>query len=762
MSSRDAEPAAFQAGIPLTLSLALAMLVALGGLHELLSGALWWLMTGLVVIVVLGVLAVVRLATHRTLVQVGSGVIALVLLMTLLFAAPTAILGLVPTLDTVGRFAELVSEGAQSIQAQGVPAEAVPGILFILCLCAGVTALAVDTVAFAGAAPALSGVMLLAFVATPGFVNPDLTDPIFFVIAAAAWLLVIYVASPRSQPGVAFGLGAVALVVALVVPIVLPPTVSTDPPASGISGYATGLNPIVDLGDDLRRASPVLAMTYTTTAEQRQYMRMATLDKFTDQDWEPSVGSGTRNNTLDVIDAGTDRAEDVAVIESSSRIEMGNVRGRWLPVPYAPTRIEGLVGTWRWDPETLNVRSNRSTVRGQQYTVTTETADPTSEQLRAADQAVPVELQRYLAVPESLPAVVSEQAFALTEGLTNNYDRALALQRYFRGGEFRYSENAPVEDGYDGTSAAVIGEFLDRKSGYCVHFASAMAAMSRVLGIPTRIAVGFTAGSASENRDGSDEKFRVTTDELHAWPELHFESVGWVRFEPTVGRGSVPQYRDAVADDPATPDVDESVASSAPVDVPTDAGAEDFGGGAAAGDTAATGPDANTIVLGLAGLAVLLALFIPAIARLAVRRARLGRRGRPGFALAAWDEVRDTARDLGWSLSDGDTPRELAARLTTDRNDRVFADSGPVGGSPVTDSGAVAALGRLRQGLERETFADARAVDKTAPHDVHTVLRALRRGVGAGARIRAAMVPTSVLARWFAGGTRWSRANASG
>jgi transglutaminase-like putative cysteine protease len=758
MSSPDTAPTRRTAGLPLSLSLMLAMLVALGGLHELLNGALWWLTTSLVVIVVICAITTVRFFTRRALVPIGAGVLTLVVVMTLVFAADTAILGVIPTFDSLGRFADLLAAGAQSIQSQGVPAEAVPGILFILALCAGVMAIAVDTLAFAGAAPALAGIVLLAFVAAPGFIGPELTDPIFFVLAAAAWLLVIYVASPRSQPGVAFGLGAVALVVALVVPIVLPPTVSSDTPASGVAGYATGLNPIIDLGDDLRRASPVLAMTYTTTSEQRQYMRMATLDDFTNEEWAPSTGTGTRENTPDAIAADADRSVEVAVIESSTEVKMGNVRGRWLPLPYAPTRVEGLVGNWVWDPETLNVRSHRSTVRGQEYTVTTRTADPTSDQLRAASPAVPSALQRYLQLPENLPPIVAEEAAEVTAGLTNNYDKALALQRYFRGGDFRYSEEAPVRQGYDGTSASVIGEFLERKSGYCVHFASAMASMSRSLGIPTRISVGFTSGSASENRDTSEQEFRVTTEELHAWPEMHFDGIGWVRFEPTVGRGSVPQYKDAVADDPATPDVDESAPSAAPPGTPSDAEAEGLDSGSVTSAAEDTGPDANAIVVSLTAIALLLLLCAPAIARVAVRRARLHKRGARGFALAAWDEVRDTARDLGWSLSDADTPRELAGRLTAARGGSLLLESAPIGGSPVTEQEAVAALDRLRHGLERETFAGGNAAVQTAPRDVHTVLRALRHGVGAGARTRAAIVPTSVLARWFAGGTRWSRA----
>ena len=80
--------------------------------------------------------------------------------------------------------------------------------------------------------------------------------------------------------------------------------------------------------------------------------------------------------------------------------------------------------------------------------------------------------------------------------LDNNYDRALALQRYFRSGEFEYSETAPVADDYDGNGLSVIAEFLQRKAGYCVHFSSAMAVMARTLGHPVAHRRGLCAGLA--------------------------------------------------------------------------------------------------------------------------------------------------------------------------------------------------------------------------------------------------------------------------
>jgi len=749
-----------------SLSIGLAVVVALGALNKLLVPGVWWFVASLTAVLVLCAVGVARYLLRRRVLPTAVGGAALVVVVTLFFAADTALFGLVPTPGTIGRFGDLLASGNASIQQQGVPAEAVSGIVFILAVGAGLVALAVDALTVLGRAPALAGLPLLAVVLVPGVINPAFTDPVYFVLAGAAWLLIVFVTSSRMQPGVAFGIGAFAIVAALVVPLALPAVEPVDNANPG-EGYATGLNPIIDLGDDLRRDTPVLAMTYTTTSTDRQYLRMTTLDDFTNDAWEPSVGSGDSDRRPTDIATAPGRGTHVPVATSTTTIKMGNVRGRWLPVPYAPRSVTGLVGSWMWDPETLNVRTERSSVRGQQYVVTTEAAEPTSDQLRGADPAVPPDFARYLDVPESLPPIVAAEARAAVGGATDNYDKALALQSYFRGGDFVYSEETPVEDDYDGTGAAVIGTFLEKKSGYCVHFSSAMAAMARTLGIPARIAVGFTTGSESDNATTGESEFRVTTDDLHAWPELYFADVGWVRFEPTVGRTNVPVYPDAVADDPLTPGIDESTAPPIPTGSPEDVAPERDDAGDNSGTSGAQGVNGNAIVLGIAALVLLALLAVPAMARIVRRRSRVRGLHR-GSALGAWDEVRDTALDLGWRLTDSETPREFADRLTVDRNDPVFFATGPIGGAPITDPAAAAALGRLRDAVERESFARTGVArpggadpgggaqrPAAATDDLHAVVAALRGGVERGVRVRAALAPASVLARWFAVGVRW-------
>jgi len=108
------------------------------------------------------------------------------------------------------------------------------------------------------------------------------------------------------------------------------------------------------------------------------------------------------------------------------------------------------------------------------------------------------------------------------------YEAVLALEGWFRQrGGFTYDEHPPR------VSGPPLVAFVTRtKQGYCQHYAGAMALMLRTLGIPARVAVGFTSGA---RRDG---KWVVTDHDAHAWVEAWFDGLGWVPFDPTPGRGT--------------------------------------------------------------------------------------------------------------------------------------------------------------------------------------------------------------------------------
>ena len=146
-----------------------------------------------------------------------------------------------------------------------------------------------------------------------------------------------------------------------------------------------------------------------------------------------------------------------------------------------------------WDREAETVFSTRRSLQDldDPYLVTASRVEPTPERLRAGGP-VPEDIAVYGTAPEVTP-YVREVTDSVVAGKTTDYDRVAALQAFFTDSSngFRYSEDATVP----GTNAPdALENFLRGRRGFCEQYASAMAAMVRVLGIPARVGVGFTPG----------------------------------------------------------------------------------------------------------------------------------------------------------------------------------------------------------------------------------------------------------------------------
>jgi len=114
----------------------------------------------------------------------------------------------------------------------------------------------------------------------------------------------------------------------------------------------------------------------------------------------------------------------------------------------------------------------------------------------------------------------------IISGATDPYQIALRIERFLRQ-FYLYSLSPPVSE-YSSPYAAFL---FDTRSGYCQHFAGAMALLLRYNGIPARVAVGFTSGEME-----ATGAYLVSTNDAHAWIEAYFPKVGWVMFDPTPGR----------------------------------------------------------------------------------------------------------------------------------------------------------------------------------------------------------------------------------
>jgi transglutaminase-like putative cysteine protease len=710
------------------------MLLGLGaaaaGLTSIISGVAWWFVVMAVALVVFASGATVRAFSQRRIWPSVVTALSAFGVITLMFAPAQSLLAIIPTPNTFERFGQLQEVGAASISRQSIPADADEGILFLLCIGVAVISIAMDWIAFMLRAPAATGVPLVVLLLVPSFVRSELDNGFYFVLTASVWMAILLLHSRLPGRRMAVGIGAAAVTAGLIVPLGLPPLDASPAGGESSAGFSTGINPIITLGDDLRRGVPSIALTYTSTEADGQYLRLTALDNFSGRSWGDDDPGVPLDNSVDAIGTAPGLGAEVPVTEVTTDISVSNILSRWLPAPYAPTSVRGLVGSWAWDPDALTIRTERSSARGQHYTVESQRIAPSIDQLEAAGTTVESGFERYLDVPDDLPFIVGSTALEVTAGATTHYEKALALQDYFRNGEFTYSEDAPVDNGYDGSGAGVLAAFLDAKSGYCVHFSSAMASMARTLGMPARIAVGFTPGQGLLRDDGTTE-YTVTTLNLHAWPELYFANIGWVRFEPTPGRGTVPEFAPLAVDDPATPEVDESVPVVAPTTTPSAAPNLPVDETPVATDPQAIGPGSSTAPTPwwiLLPAALVLVFLVPAMIRSVQRMRRLSQ-ATAGSAATAWDEVRDTADDLGLAVDRGLTPRQLQVDLR-----RHLTLSG------------VDALGRLRVALEAEAFAEHAGAPDAA--DVVAVIRSLRRSAGLGSTLLATFAPRSLVARW--------------
>lgn len=735
----------------------LAVMAASTAFGAILDEGLWGPTVLAMCTATIGAAALVRRFVRRWVAvwALGGAVLGLLVALTVLFAAETALLGVIPLPGTLPRFAELVAAGELSIAEQSIPAAADDGIRFLMASGVAGLAILVDTTLVHSRRPAFAAIPLLAVLAVPIIIAPGMLPVLPIIATAAAFLLMLAVHRPAASGGPAAAGRAVAaaagvLVAALILPPLLPPVIAGAAlPGTGVAGLVTGVNPVLELGDDLRRDTPVEALRYTTEAEGGLYLTLSHLADFEGQSVQPVIGGEATAN--DVVGPPPWLGGAVPTSTVSTRIQLQNVRSRWVPLPATPIEVTGLTGDWVVDPDGVTVSAVEGTFRGGEYAVESLVAEPTPEQLRAATVTA-AGLDRYRALPPEIDPIIAATAaeVAASAAGPSPYDQALAVQRFFTGGDFVYSEEAPVELGYDGTGAGIVAVFLQARAGYCVHYAAAMTLMARTLGIPARIAVGFLPGT--RNPDVPSE-FVVSTDDLHAWPELHFDGLGWVRFEPTPSRGAVPAYASddvpAPGEEPAIdPETGEPIEPSADPSASAEPGAtpsprpSSSGAGANPGNLIDGGNDGSLDGLGTSGGAVtdarplaalllgllVLVLAVPGVWRVRRRAARR----RSVDPLDHWRELRDTARDLGLPAEETRTPRELAAEWAS----RLEPDD-------------AARLDRLRARTEARAYAtpprgsgpldDARELDAT--------VAALRRSVVPWRRVVATIAPVSLLDR---------------
>jgi transglutaminase-like putative cysteine protease len=589
---------------------------------------------------------------------------------------------LLPTASTWDVLTADLSAAWDAFGLVRAPVEALPGFVVGATAAVWVAATLSDLAAFRARSVVEALVppgAIFFFVAVLGEERNRLASAIAFLAAALLFVLAYRIAYPpdRSVPvGAAlqrrsgalaragFGLAVAAVAVGLLVGPLLPgaeanPVVNLrELDGTGGGSSRITLSPLVDTRGRLVSQSETIV--FRVESNLPAFWRTTALDTFDGAVW----GS---QNTYDVA-SGTLTAAEQPVsgerVNQTFTIEaLGDI---WLPAAYTPLSIDGVGSRWDGDSSTLIVRDDRTTP-GLTYSVTSlsPTTSFSPEELLAAAETVPPDLlARYTALPDDFDPRITELAQEITAGLQTTYERALALQNWFLT-QFQYSTDVATGHGTDRMARFL----LEERVGYCEQFAGSFAAMARTLGIPSRVATGFTPG------DLVDGQYVVRGEHYHAWPEVYMAE-RWVYFEPTPGRGApgaesytgVPEQQvqnqdltsTTLAGGGAIGATVPDIALEGLVDFPNEAG----------GDGDLSGDDTVPVLFRriLIALAIVAALGtawwigVPLLARLRRRRRHDAARTAAQDVEASWLDLTESLAAAGVPSDPSETPREYADR----------------------------------------------------------------------------------------------------
>ncbi|MET0728520.1 MAG: DUF3488 and transglutaminase-like domain-containing protein [Acidimicrobiales bacterium] len=414
---------------------------------------------------------------------------------------------------------------------------------------------------------------------------------------------------------------------------------------------------------------------FQVRSSQPSYWRLTSLDDFDGTQW---TVKGSFKEAKGELPSSV--SADIARETFEQEFEITGLAAIWLPAAYEPRSLDVSETTVRYRKEsaTLIVDNDVPSSDGLTYTITSSSPRLTAADLAGTTAEVPEEIaERYTALPDSLSSDVEALAGRLTETAATPYDMALALQNHLR--TFTYD----LHVGRGHSSDALHSFLFTTQRGYCEQFAGAFAAMARSVGLPARVAVGFTPGEVDP---GDPTLYRVRGEHAHAWPEVYLSGAGWVAFEPTPPRGMpfAEPYTgvtpaQAVTGDPlgtAVAPIPEP-GDGVPVE-PSDPGGPllddgrvetSLGGGSASGERSdplvvqyIVRPLA-WVALGLVAAAFLFVIVVPLL--LLVRwRLRRRRASTPADRIElAWTESVETASVLGYVEVLSDTVNERAVRL---------------------------------------------------------------------------------------------------
>ncbi len=728
----------------ITLLAALATLASIWPITSLFTDSGWVSQAVFVIALVASIGLVMRGATRSKILVVVTQVLVVGYLILAKFAGDTFFF-VVPTGTTLELANAYGLQALETIQRYTAPAPLNEGVTFCLVIAVAIVAIAVDATAATWRSPAAAGLPLLTAYLITAANGQEALALRYFVVPVALWLLMIHTtarasfgrwatasaaehsevdevahdrAAMRSFSAAALKLGAVGVLIAVMVPAVVPhfpPRYLTEGlgRAGGSGGEGSvGFNDTLDLARSLSNADQTPVLSYTTTAFSRPPLRVLATSYYSRGEWKVVGSAGPKPEAPAPLPPPSSRRQYVISVTDNT-LAAPHVAA---PYPVVAVAMEGT--QWSIDPITRDVRVAQSVSSYRVTYADVAPAPPLLREVGAPDS--PDITPDDLSIPDRTRDFIQQWSDRVTAGKTNELDKAIAIQDHLRDtsiytysldlGETLRDENGRLLD--------PIENFAKTKRGYCVQFATAMIMMARAQGIPARMAIGFLPGVRS------GDKYVVKASDAHAWPELYFQGYGWLRFEPTPGArsGTPPPYAVAGTGAGATGggrSVDETASGGATTPHVTRTTKES--------DTVAAAPKSivetigsvfsvRNVVTVLAVLIGLLAAFIMPLTawflRLRRRRAAVTQQD---LIEAEWLDLTAHLRDLGLRPPPGSTLRQLSNRYVHDGH---------------LDEANATAMRRVTATLEKARYD---LPERTTPQEairLHHDIRTIRRHVG--------------------------------
>ena len=344
--------------------------------------------------------------------------------------------------------------------------------------------------------------------------------------------------APAVTNSLARRMGVATVAVAIVSPLILPAfgdgllawrTQIGEGPGGGSGGGGGGeINPLVSIAPRLIKQSDEIL--FRVGSERPAYWRVGSLAIFDGTDWKRSTKHPSELRLPVVPDSAPVR-------EVQQRFTLTKLEGSRLPAAVQATQdIDFRTSEPRFDEGALRVDAEGAlelyesfgddpkpqNINGLSYDIVSVLPSVSYEQLREARPAIPG--PEYADVPPDLSEEVRDLVRGWTAGAETPVDSLIAIQDQLRA----FTHSLDVEP--SASTDHLTRFLLETKTGYCQQFATAFAILARFQGFATRVSYGFLPG---EQDPGQEDVFIVRGTHAHAWPEVYFDGIGWVAFEPT-------------------------------------------------------------------------------------------------------------------------------------------------------------------------------------------------------------------------------------